>query len=336
MKNLKRASSTLLFCILAHSGFAADLAEMSGWRASLAIVPGVFSLQSQFSTEDENSMIPDLYNSGVRTNRVAALPLARLDLTLSDLKTQFFLGNSEDNVTKGQVAMEVGGIHALNDLDRLTFAVFPKLPFSGETWKDPFLTGQKRQITMEKAAGGRIKYEHQGENAFAVQYAYAVNRIDQEESGNSIGRLNNSQRAMLNRNAEFHRLDFNLDCPVNPNLTLAPGFQVTISNAQGDANDFAAGAFKLQALTYLEKQLFSATVSIGRQEANAVDPVNPVFSKPQDDELLAVNGYYQYTGPFGLENWSVIGLAYWEKVDSSISFYSRRMAAIGVGLSYQW
>lgn len=72
--------------------------------------------------------------------------------------------------------------------------------------------------------------------------------------------------------AEFHRFNANLNCPVTELVSLVPGLQITTSAAEGDANDFASGVFKLQALAFTESQFFSVAWSIGRQEADAEKP----------------------------------------------------------------
>jgi hypothetical protein len=325
--------SSLTFCFSCSSVLAEPLAEKAGWGGGLSLLAGGHTQQSQFSVEDDNRRTADLNNSGKKSNRFIALPLVRLDYTVSDLQTQFFFGNSQDNVTKGQIALELGLVHSLGQNDRVTFALFPKLPFSGETWKDPFLTGQERQTTNEKAGGGRIKFEHAGDHSFDVQYAFAINRVDLEESGSSLAQLSSQLRAMLNRNAEFHRLNVNMNCPVNQGLILIPGLQVTTSDAQGEANDFAEGVFNLQSLYITEKHFFSATLGIGRKESKVE---NPVFNLPQNDRSLSLFALYKYAEPMGYKNWSILGLANWEKVDSTITFYNSQSAALGIGLGYTW
>lgn len=312
---------------------AEPLAEKAGWRGGLSLVPIGLSQRSQFVAEDDNGRTANLNNSGTTSNLFSALPLIRLDYTLSDLHTQFFWGVSNDHVTKGQIAAEFGVAHSLSQANKVTFAVFPELPFSGETWKDPFLTGQKRQRTNEKAAGGRIKFEHAGENSFDVQYAFSNNSVDVEESGNALPQLDSLDRAMLNRDAESHRFSVNMNCPISENIILIPGVQVTTSDAQGNANDFAEGKFTLHSIYTIKKHFFSATLGIGRQESEFA---NPVFNIVQNQRSLSLDAVYKYAEPLGYKNWSLLGLAILKKADSNISFYSSQIAILGVGLDYAW
>lgn len=145
-------SMTLSFSC--YSVLAEPLAEKAGWGGGLYLVPVGFTQKSQFAAEHDNRLTADLNNSGKTSNLFSVLPLVRLDYTPSDSQTHFFFGNSQENVTKGQIAMEFGLVHSLGQDDKITFAIFPELPFSGETWKDPFLTGQDRQKTNERAGGG--------------------------------------------------------------------------------------------------------------------------------------------------------------------------------------
>lgn len=325
--------SSLTFSFSCSSVLAEPLAEKSGWSGGLSFVTVGFSQQSQFAVEDDNRRTADLNNAGKTSNRFSALPMIRLDYTLNDLQTQIFLGNNQDNLPKGLFALEFGLVHSLGQNDQLTFALFPKLPALEETWKDPFLTEQERQKTNEKVGGGRIKFEHQGDNSFDVQYAFLSNQVDIEDSGRSLTQLGSQQRGMLNRNADFHRLSVNINCHINQHVILIPSLHVTTSDAQGDANDFAEGVFKLQALYIREKHFLSATLGIGRKESNVE---SPIFKLPQNDKSLSLDAFYKYAEPLGYKNWSLLGVAIWKKSDSNITFYSSKSTVLGIGLDYKW
>lgn len=255
----------LTFAFLSQTAVAEDLAKKSGWEGGVSVVTVGFSQKSQFTAEDDNTFTNDLYNAGKSTHQFTTLPLFHLNYTLSDLQTQIFFGNNQDNVPKAQFALQAGVLHVIGAHDQVSVALIPTLPFVEETWQDPFLTGQQRHKTKEEVGGGRIKYEHTGDNAFNVQYVFAKNELDVEESGKALLQLNTQQRAMLNRNAELHRFSVSLNCPVDQGIIIVPSFHVTTSDAKGDANDFAEGVFKLQSIYATKKHLFSATLGVGKR-----------------------------------------------------------------------
>lgn len=313
--------------------FAEPLTNKAGWDGELSFVAVGFNQQSQFVAEDDNRRNADLNNAGKTINRFGMLPIIRSEYTLNDLQTKIFVGNNQDNLPKGQFALELGFAHSFRQNNQFSFALFPKLPAFEKIWQDPFLTGQERQNTNEKVGGGRIKFEHQGSNPFDVQYVFLRNEVDVEKSGHSLMQLTSQQRAMLNRNADFHRFNVSINCPINQSVILIPSFQVTTSDAEGDANDFAEGVFKLQSLYIKDKHLLSATFGIGRKESS-VD--NPIFKLPQNDKSLSLDVFYKYAEPMGYKNLHLLGVALWKKSDANITFYSSKVSAIGLGLGYTW
>ncbi|WP_430458121.1 DUF2860 family protein [Rheinheimera sp.] len=321
------------FSLPCYSVFAAASADKAGWGGEVFLVPVSLTQKSQFAAEHENRRTADLNNSGKTINLFSAFPLTRLEYTPGSSQTSFFFGNGQDNVTKRQIALEFGLVHSLSQHSKITFAMFPELPFSGETWKDPFLTGQDRQETNERAAGGRLKFEHAGDYPFDVQYAFAKNSIDIEESGRSLMQLNQPQRSMLNRNAEFHRFNVNMNFTVGDGVFFVPGLQITTSEAQGDANDFAEGTLILQSLYIKERHFLSASMRVGKKESSLE---NPIFNLPQDDRTLSLDAVYKYSEPLGYKNWSLLGVAIWNKSDANITFYDSQSAVLGIGLGFTW
>ncbi len=309
------------------------LAEAPGWGGELAVVAGVNRKQSQFETDDDNRVTADLDNSGQQTSEVLAFPLARLDYTLPSLKTQYFLGNSRDNVAKGQIAIEFGVTHRFEDQSQVTAAYFPRLPFSGETWKDPFLQDQSREETLERAQGGRLTLENIAGSRWTAEYAVAVNRVDDEQSGASLVDLDAAERGLLNRDALLQRARVELRVPLGPGLFLKPGLYYTIADANGAANSFDQTGLQVQAIRQRGTHFLTATFDYS-QRRNDAD--NPVFGAAQKDDLASLFLLYSHFDPFGWKNWSLLAVGYWQSNDSNIGFYDEEGFGAGVGLGYRW
>lgn len=107
--------------------FAEPLTNKAGWDGELSFVAVGFNQQSQFSAEDDNRLTTDLNNAGKTINRFGMLPMIRSEYTLNDVQTKIFFGNNQDNLPKGQFALEFGLAHSLGQNDQFSFAVFPKL-----------------------------------------------------------------------------------------------------------------------------------------------------------------------------------------------------------------
>lgn len=313
--------------------FATQVSKEKSWAGEFYLIPTIVSQKSQFTAENENRQTSDLNNSGKTTDIYGVLPMVRIDYKPEGSPINFIFGTSRENVTKGQIAIEFGISYSLNNETKLTVAAFPELPFSGETWADPYLTGQDRKKTDERASGGRIKFEHAGDSNFDVQYAFSKNKIENEESGNSLNMLNASMREMLNRDADFHRFNVNMQFPIGENFMFSPGIQVTTSEAKGDANDFSEGTLIMQSTYFSRSHVLSATFRIGRMESRVK---NPIFNLQQNDRTFSFDAFYKYSEPLGYKDWDVLTAVFWKKDDSNISFYDKQMLGVGIGVGYKW
>lgn len=323
-------ASSFLFSV--SNSYARPLATKSGWGADLAIAAGYSQKKSQFNVDDDNNVTKDLSNSGKETSEALMLPLARLDYTLDDLKTQFFIGNSQDNVGKGAFQIELGATHQFEDNSKLTLAFFPELPFVGDTWKDPYLTNQAREKTEETAQGGRIELKNVAGSLLDVQYAFADSNIDSELSGSSLT-LSDIDRSLLHRDAVFHRVSVDHMLPLSKNWILKPGVLYTRANAKGDANSSDEYALRLQMIYRESRHFVTGSAIYGRLKAKAN---NPVFDKREKNDRVSLFALYTYQKPFNWENWSLIGIGFFGKTDSNIDFYNKSGLGLGIGASYKW
>ena len=329
-------STTLLISLsLGFVGHASSrpLAEKSGWGADLALTVGYSQKQSQFNVDDDNRVTQDLANSGKETSEALTFPLARVDYTLEDLKTQFFVGNSRENVGKGAFQIELGATHQFKDNSKLTLAYFPELPFIGDTWKDPYLTGQAREKTEETAQGGRMELSNVGGSLLDIQYAFADNNIDSELSGSNLAYLSDLDRSKLHRDAIFQRVSIDHLVPLSANFMLKPGVMYTQADAKGDANSSDEYAIRLQMIYRQSQHLLTGTATYGHLKAKAN---NPVFGQREKTDRVSLFALYKYQKPFNLDNWSLLAIGFLGETDSNISFYNQSGLGVGIGAAYSW
>ncbi len=324
--------TAFLLCIVSSAN-SRPLATKSGWGADLAITTGYSQNQSQFNVDDDNRVTQDLTNSGKETSEALVFPLARVDYTLEDLKTQFFVGNSRENVGKGEFQIEFGATHQFQDNSKLTLAYFPELPFIGETWKDPYLTGQAREKTDETAQGGRIELRNIGGSLLDIQYAFADSTIDNELSGSNLAYLSDLDRSQLHRDAIYQRLSADHLVPLSGKFFLKPGLLYTRANAKGDANSSDEYAFRLQMIYRESRHFLTGSATYGHLEAKAT---NPVFNQREKTDRISLFALYKYQKPFNMEDWSLLAIGFLGETDSNINFYNRSGLGIGIGASYEW
>lgn len=333
---LKALSFLLLGVCISTTGFAKSfarpLSKEAGWEFTLSLNVGYTSGESQFSTDDDNLVTDDLDNSGQSRSSVMAFPLGRIQYTFDSLKTQFYLGNSFEQVTTAQFQYELGVVHQFVDNSKLTFAVFPKLSLLNDTWSDPFLVGGERKITEEKTGGARIAVEQVFGSPVTLKYAIASSSIEDEFSGQTQG-LSVEDIESLERDSLYQRVEVETMFPIAKGIFLKPTFQYTNRNADGDANSFDQYTGQLGVLVFKEKHFLVATVNAGVRK---YQKVNPIFGIKQDSTHAGIFSIYTYKKPFDWDRWSLTMIAGYNKETSDITFFSSNGFIISTGVAYKY
>lgn len=332
----KRVSS-LLCCGMLFS-FTADarpLAEAPGWSATINLNVGYVSGQNQFSTDDDNQITDDLNNNGKSSSSAIVYPLLRVDYTTQDLKNQFFLGNSRENLGRAQFQYELGYTRAISDRSKITAAYFPELPLLNDTWADPYLVGSARQKTDENYQGGRLRFESIADSPLTLEYVYANRTVDNEQSGVALFGANSSEAKALDRNANLHRLIAETFVPLSRKWFLAPAVAYTTAKADGSANDFDQYTLRLTSIYRSGPHVFTLNTEYGQTKYSGS---NPVFDmQTQKDDKISLFGIYVFNEPFGWKNTMFNILGGYNNTDSNITFYDSKggIAALGFGYTFK-
>lgn len=307
--------------------------DEAGWGFKLYLNLGYGSSQSQFDTDSENAITPDLRSSGEKINDTSVFPLGRLDYTLSNLKTQFFLGQSGENIVRGQNQLEVGFAHMLGQKEFLELAYFPQLLGPADTWKDPFVIGKKRKKTDQSARGFRVRWKNALDTPFTLRYGYVSIDIDDELSGQFLG-LSQSQRSKLERNGDYHRLSGEYRIFHNDTSKITPVLSYTRGNTDGGAIGYDGFRIGVEG-DHLIRERHATSLFLAYEQRKHLES-NPVFGKKQKDNQLRITATYSYLAPFGWKRARVIALARYRRSTSSISFYETEGAAISIGLGWEY
>lgn len=329
---LKKLSSAVLGIFVSGYCIAEPLAKNAGWDFTLNLNAGYTNSQSQLNTDDDNKITNDLNNSGKSTSSAIFFPLGRIQYTLQDLNTQFFLGNSRDQVSTAQFQYEIGVVHQLPNQSKLTVAVFPKLSLFNEVWKDPFLVGSDRETTDQHVGGGRVALENIYGSPFSLKYAIATSSVDDESSG--VSQLTDAADIdLLKRDSLYQRIEVGMTLPIDRGILLKPSLQYTNRNADGDANSYDQLTAQLSLLVFRERYSVVTTINAGlsRYEAN-----NPIFSEKQDSEQFGILSIYSYNKPFNWDKWSWTLMAGYSQENSDITFYDTDGFIVSTGLVFEY
>jgi hypothetical protein len=331
---LPSAIPLLLFLMItmAANVQARPLAEEPGWRARVGLVVGFASRRSQFDTDSGNRVTSNLANPGQRSERGLLFPLARIDYTLPGLSTQFFLGNSRDQVSRAQFQYELGLTHRFADDSRLTLAWFPELPFLDETWQDPYLVGSPRQETDERFQGARVAFERIAGSRLTLKYAYAESDVELERSGAGLG-LAPSERALLRRDSRYHRVEGELNLPLGDGWSWRPALQLTDAQADGEASSYEEAVLRLGLDGRRGRHGLVANATLGRRDH---ERANPVFGQATDSTRWGLFAIYTFAKPFGWERTGFNLIAGYRRQDADVTFHDSRGGILAAGLAYRF
>ncbi|WP_051333307.1 DUF2860 domain-containing protein [Aliagarivorans marinus] len=316
--------------LASHASAAAPLAKEPGWSTTLNLNVGFASSESQFNTDSDNAITDDLNNSGKKQDSFLGYPLLRVEYTTENLKNQWFLGNSPENVGRGQLQYELGYTRAMGERSQLTAAYFPRLKLFSETWQDPFVVGEKRHKTDESVQGLRVEWKAIAESPFSAEYVFAQRKIDDEHSGESRAGINT---ALLRREADIHRLDLGVSFPLSQRLFMSPSFVYTRVNADGDAMSNDDYMLRINTVYRQQQHLLNLNLEWGQRK---FDEANPVFNRTQKDDHYSLFALYVYQEPFGWSNSMFNVTAGFSRNNANITFYdsSGTFAALGMGYRF--
>jgi len=307
--------------------------DKAGWGIKLYLNVGYGSNRSQFNTDSENAVTPDLESSGKKTTDTGLFPLVRLDYTLSNLKTQFFLGQAKENIVRGLSQLEVGVAHMLGKKELLEVAYSPELLILSKTWEDPYVTGVARKKTDHSAQGIRVRWQNAMDSPFTLRYGYASRNIDDELSGEFLG-LSQSERSKLDREGGYHRLTGEYTVFINDKTKVTPILSYTRGNTDGEAMGYDGYKIGLET-RHTFHQRHRASLYLDYEHRRHLES-NPVFTERQKDNEFSLTGSYSYLEPFGWKRTRIVALAKYDRSTSSISFYEIKNAGISIGMGWEY
>ncbi|RBW46498.1 DUF2860 domain-containing protein [Psychromonas sp. B3M02] len=322
----------IVMMVASHALLAEPLSKEAGWGVTLSVNVGYSGGTSQFDTDDDNQITDNLTNSGQFSGSSLTYPLGTVLYTLDNLNTQFFLGNSRDQVAIAQFQYELGLRHQFSDDSKLTFAFFPKLSFFNETWSDPFVEASNRDTTDVSVGGARIAVERILGSPFTFKYAVASSSIDDEESGQSQ-LMDEQEIAALQRDSLYQKFEVETLLPIDSGLLLKPSLQYTHRNAEGDANSFNQYVAQVAVMLFRDRHTLITTLGVGKRFHQQE---NPIFDTTQKVDTVSIFSVYSYQRPFNWKSWDWTVMLGYSREDANIEFYDNDSFIVSTGMVYQF
>jgi hypothetical protein len=327
--------------LLAASPHALSSEKEARWRYSLGLNSAYVSGQSNLSTSDENEKIDGIYSDAESVNKVVVFPFAEVKYLTKDLKTEFFLGASREQISFAPFSYELGITHQFENNSELTFAYSPQLPLFDERWQDPYLVGQSRVKTDFDMQAGRLQLSRIAGGPITLKYAFAVLDIENDKSGESWSEngtsLTQKQQDSLQRNSQFHRVGVETMFPLfisnDSKVFLKPALQYTARIADGDAISNDDYDLQLGLLIFNGQHTFIAKANLGKTRFKQE---NPIFNMKQDSLNAGINTVYSYTQPFNIKPLTFMLVTGYNQKNSDISFFDESGFIVSTGLIYNF
>ncbi|MDA0147578.1 DUF2860 family protein [Vibrio sp. LaRot3] len=242
---------------------------------------------------------------------------------------QVFISTNNEETISADLAVELGYRTGFSDDSTLSVSYLTALA-ADETWANPYLVNQKREVTEVSSSGFRLEYDNIAGSGFGFEGLYYSEDVDSERSGEGLAVDTN----LLQRSGSGFELGFEYEMQLTNDSTLTPRLNYGSFSADGDAfsNTTIGGE-----LTYLKVMGNHALGLQGFYNNVAFDGANPLFDdKKRTDSEYGFSALYQYQGFMGWEDVSLLGLASYEVGDSDINFYDVNEYQLGAAVSYSF
>lgn len=286
MRNLKFMLTLLGALVFSwSSAYAAEPAEKSeGFSGRISAGAGYITSTDQLRTTDENKTIDSLSDDADWYDKIMPLALFNLRYTFADSGRQVYFGTPAE--LSGPPGLSLGFVQPFADGSKLDISMFTHL-FS-EVWEDPYLTNTGRKETRKYTYGTRIAFDEILGTGFKLSYAFSRVDVNVDDIGD---RFND-----LNRDGYIHNAEVEYAFQLGPTMSLAPGFELTIGDIDGEANAYTGYRFGLGFRKFSKRYQLMLKSAIGWDD---YDDTHPVFGKTRNDTNYSAFGLFTRSDLFG-------------------------------------
>ncbi|CAK3844387.1 DUF2860 domain-containing protein [Vibrio crassostreae] len=320
----------ILTAIALSVSFAVNANELGepGFSGEVSGLIGMTSETSNFNT-DTKKKTGDLNTKGESESGLAAAPLGQIRYTFgSNNNHQVFAGTSREDVAVGDFVLELGYKHGFGENSSIAFSYLPSL--GGETWADPFIVGDDREVTDFSSSAYRAKYDNILDSNFSADFAYYTIELDEESSGSF---QTGSAIKSLDRNGDGVYSKISYTHQLSSNSMLEPSLLYKTFSADGDAMSNTEFGTELTYKAFYGRHAFALS---GKYSSVNFDGTHAFFNKKQKDSKIGAFAAYEFDKLMGWENVSFNALAGYDVTTSNIEFYEKSELIIGVGATYKF
>ena len=254
-------------------------------------------------------------------------------------RTRLFIGSTLEDFIQFDMAQQLGVRQEIGNLGMMSVGfLFSGIPM--KVWKDPYVTNVPRQDTERESSGARFVWDKILNTGLQLQLDFRSIDIDEEQSGTSLG-LTSAQRQQLDRNGDMLKGKLEYRFKVAPKHRLAPSFQYSVDDRDGDAMSNDAYNFQLTYLYLGETVNFAGNALFGKAEYDEANPISDFNNQIREDDIYGITATLFYKNPFGWE-WfgsdkiSFFGTVAYVISDSNIDFYTTELTMGVLGIMYRF
>ena len=260
-----------------------------------------------------------------------AIPAANFELsyTFGSTRTQLHIGNLLENYLSMEMNTLVGVRQDIGNAGNMG-ASFQATSIDTQVWRDPYLTGSKRQDTDRSSKGFTVYWQQIMRSGLELKYATSEVDIDKERSGESLA-LTPGQRKLLDRNGDVDTYTMSYEFgAVGDRHVVTPALAYVDMDLDGQAmaNDGIRGSVNY-IFTQNEQWRYVFNVSYGDFDYKET---NPIYAEEDSAERYGVSGTVFYSEPFGWKHWFFNATAGWYEEDHDIDFYDTEVGVFVLGM----
>ncbi len=278
----------------------------------------------------KNETIYD-HSSPNKNSAISALLLGELKYTLSDKKTEFFIGSSTEELFGFDTSAALGVRHSFDGTGiigaRLLASTTP-----ANVWQDSFLIGSKRVETKRQLRGIGVKWESIFESNFEVDLRSRKVAIENDNNGQSTS-LTALQIAQFKREGSLNSAEILYTYKISDGNMLIPSLKYTNDNADGSAENNDKINLKLSHIYAKEKWLFVTTADVGQ---SYFKERNPLFNKKRDALSCLLGANVTYKKPFDIDKVGIYSGVIFANSNSKIDFYDTNIFVFTLGATYSF
>lgn len=311
---------------------ALSFAELgdAGFSGDIAIVAGIESETSNFQTDDKIKN-GNLNSDGESASSALVVPLGSLQYTFGERNNhQFVFGTTQDDIAVGEFAIELGYKTELEQGTVLAFSFMPSL-MGGETWEDPYMTGERKETDISGSA-----FLFEAENIMgsdiSTRLGFFSQEVDKELSGSdaSLG-LTPTEMKKMERDGSGFYTQLSYEMSAGDQAVFIPSVKYISFSADGDAMSFDEYGVEFTYQRKIERHAFSASV---KYNIASYSESNPIFDDKQKDNKYGAFLAYEYEDFMDWKDWSLVSFAGYDNTSSNIDFYNSSEYLFGVGMNY--